>query len=150
MKNVKCSWSQAGKSRSFSDQRWPGVPLTAGYVFTHYCCVLTHNPFRCSDLFPRLKWGDPRLWTSRTRGSPPQYSTCRLLLVTEALQEPPPGTWVHWTYRVNLVFKPFVNTPFKRPHLHKSTAICPTSAWETLSFWYLKIILITPIKTICV
>lgn len=150
MENVKSSWWQAGKSRSFSDERWPGVPLTAGCAFAHCPCVLAHNPFLSSDLFPGLRWGDPRPWMCHTRDSPPWHSPCRLLLLTEAPQEPPPGTWVHWTYWVNLVLKLFVNTPFKRPHLHRSIAVCPTSTREMLSFWCLKIILITPIKTICV
>lgn len=149
MENVTADL-QAGKSRSFSNQRWLGVPLTAGHAFTHCPCVLTCNPFFCSALFPGLKQGDPRLWTCRTRGSPPRQSPRRLRLGTEAPQEPPPGTWVHRTYQVDLVFKSFVNKPFKKRHLHESLAVCPTSSWETLSFWCPEIILVTPIKTSCV
>lgn len=61
MENVKSSWLEEGKSRSFSDQRWPGVPFVAGFAFTHCPCVLTYNPFLCLDLFPGFKWGDPKL-----------------------------------------------------------------------------------------
>lgn len=146
MKNVTDDL-QADKRGSFSNQKWLRVAVTAGHTFTHSPCVLTCNPSLCLDLFPGLNWGDPRMWTCHTRSSPHWHNPCSLLNGAGAPQEPPPGPWVCRTYQVNLVFKPFVNMPFRWPHLCKSIAVRPTLTWVTLSFWYLKIIPVTPIKT---